>query len=57
MEENNKEAHDVVVNALNESVDRIIKKENMEDEFANSFLVVSPEVMDSENLEQEKNNE
>jgi hypothetical protein len=57
MEENNKEAHDVVVNALNESVDRIIKKENMEDEIANSFLVVSPEVMDSENLEQEKNNE
>jgi hypothetical protein len=52
MEENNKEAHDVVVNALNESVDRIIKKE-----IANSFLVVSPEVMDSENLEQEKNNE
>ena len=57
MEENNNEAHDVVVNALNESVDRIIKKENMEDEIANSFLVVSPEVMDSENLEQEKNNE
>ena len=57
MEENNKEAHDVVVNALNESVDRIIKKENMEDEIAYSFLVVSPEVMDSENLEQEKNNE